>query len=272
MDKLKVIYIASLGHSGSTLLDVMLNQHSKFQSVGEILFHQEWTENGYLCSCGSPIGSCPFWTEVSNNMDSSNDRSHASRQVDAAYELLKGVSQLSKCEVIIDSSKSLDRLLMLRSDPRIEVKMVHLVRNGLAVAHSLTKSHDRPGTGNKLSTPPTPLIKGILRWLRRNRAYEKAAEQFGPTEYVRVRYEDLCTDPEQVLGKIAGLVSEDFETNMLSPTVKDLHNIAGSRWRYSDQPIHISLDEKWTREMSWTSKFLFQLLAGRLNRSYGYDR
>ena len=38
MSKLKIVYIYSLGHSGSTLLDVILNQHSDIQSVGEIIF------------------------------------------------------------------------------------------------------------------------------------------------------------------------------------------------------------------------------------------
>jgi len=36
LNKIKLIYILGLGHSGSTLLDFILGSHSKFESVGEI--------------------------------------------------------------------------------------------------------------------------------------------------------------------------------------------------------------------------------------------
>jgi len=32
----KVVYIASMGHSGTTLLDLVVGQHSKFVGLGEI--------------------------------------------------------------------------------------------------------------------------------------------------------------------------------------------------------------------------------------------
>ena len=56
--QLKVVFIASLSHSGSTLLDVMLNAHPKVASVGElkqlVRFAQlDKTKNRLQCTCGA---------------------------------------------------------------------------------------------------------------------------------------------------------------------------------------------------------------------------
>ncbi len=49
--EIKILYIAGMGHSGSTLLDILLNNHPKIFSVGDFLFFKEWIRKNYLCSC-----------------------------------------------------------------------------------------------------------------------------------------------------------------------------------------------------------------------------
>ena len=260
MDRIKVIYIASMGHSGSTLLDVMLNQHAQFQSVGEVAFYDEWVTRNYLCSCGSPVRKCPFWIDASAQVHGSSEG-----------DLLLGVAKSTGSKIIIDSSKSLQRYMALKSDPRLDVKLVHLVRNGLAVVNSLRKAHDRPGTDGRLKTPVTPLWKGILRWARRNRAYDRTVADLATDEVLRVRYEDLCMHPEETLKVICALVGVDLDEKMMNPSTKDLHNIAGSRWRFTDESVRVNLDDKWRSEVNLSARLLFRLLAGSLNRGYGYS-
>ena len=60
----RYIDICSAGHSGSTLLDLLLGSHSSIASLGEI---DQLSKNIALntdCSCGAPIRSCPLWSEV----------------------------------------------------------------------------------------------------------------------------------------------------------------------------------------------------------------
>jgi hypothetical protein len=63
---MRVIYIAGTSHSGSTLLDLMLNAHPAIFSAGEVLklnrqlgINHPRKQNSAPCSCGAPSLSMP---------------------------------------------------------------------------------------------------------------------------------------------------------------------------------------------------------------------
>ncbi len=58
------IYICSPGHSGSTLLDLLLGSHSRVESLGEISHLSKNLALNTECTCGKPVRSCPVWQEV----------------------------------------------------------------------------------------------------------------------------------------------------------------------------------------------------------------
>ena len=60
----KYIYICSHGHSGSTLLDLLLGAHSKVESLGELSFLPQDIALNLKCTCGLPIRECAVWREV----------------------------------------------------------------------------------------------------------------------------------------------------------------------------------------------------------------
>ena len=259
-----------MGHSGSTLLDVLLNQHEQIQSIGEVMFLDEWMEQKYLCSCGAKIHHCSFWKQVFERGNISLGSMDDPNYLNHSVALFEAIAKVSDAPVIVDSSKSPQRLQKLLAAPQLDVKVVHLVRNGLAVVNSLKKSHDRPGTGSDLRTPPTPAYRGILRWVKRNRQIERISRSLGANSFLRVRYEDLCQDPEGVLGEICELTGLEFNKAMLTPDLDNNHNISGSRWRFSEDDVVIKLDEKWKHQIGPGIKLLFQMIGGRLNKKYGY--
>jgi hypothetical protein len=60
-------YITGSGHSGSTLLNLLLNAHSKISALSEI--HRLWLSAHldaapHRCGCGEAVLDCPFWTKV----------------------------------------------------------------------------------------------------------------------------------------------------------------------------------------------------------------
>jgi hypothetical protein len=63
-----VIYICSAGHSGSTLLDLLLGSHSSIFSLGEISHLPKNIALNTNCSCGVPVRDCPFWQSVANDI------------------------------------------------------------------------------------------------------------------------------------------------------------------------------------------------------------
>lgn len=64
------IYIASRGHSGSTILEVLLARHREIAAAGEVAnlglqcVRQESTSWSGQCGCGLSPFECPVWSEV----------------------------------------------------------------------------------------------------------------------------------------------------------------------------------------------------------------
>jgi len=88
----KVIFIAALGYSGSTLLDLMLGGHPRFVGLGEV-FSLLMPGADYLdrtaeivCSCGSTLNECSFWGPVCASLQHSRVVDHQDRQ--KKYETL----------------------------------------------------------------------------------------------------------------------------------------------------------------------------------------
>lgn len=61
---IKYVYICSAGHSGSTLLDLLLGSHSKIESMGEISHLPKNIALNTLCSCGTTMSDCPAWQPI----------------------------------------------------------------------------------------------------------------------------------------------------------------------------------------------------------------
>jgi hypothetical protein len=58
-----LILIGSSGHSGSTLLDLMLGNHSQVSSAGEMNRLSLFADDR-VCACGSTVSECEYWDRV----------------------------------------------------------------------------------------------------------------------------------------------------------------------------------------------------------------
>jgi len=58
------VLIAGAGHSGSTLLSLILGSHSRIVSVGEVFVLGEYVRENRLCTCSRSVADCPFWRGV----------------------------------------------------------------------------------------------------------------------------------------------------------------------------------------------------------------
>ena len=64
-DKIKILYIAGAGRSGSTLIDILLGKIDGFTSFGELrwIWQRSFREN-QLTGDDLPFKESPFWNEV----------------------------------------------------------------------------------------------------------------------------------------------------------------------------------------------------------------
>jgi hypothetical protein len=59
------LYVMGRGHSGSTILGILLGGGAAIASVGEVVSGLgRYALGTEICSCGTPMHECSFWTEV----------------------------------------------------------------------------------------------------------------------------------------------------------------------------------------------------------------
>ena len=68
----QLVYVCGSGHSGSTLLDLLLGGHSKIAALGEahrIYLGAHHTSRLHRCVCGAELSACPFWQNVARELE-----------------------------------------------------------------------------------------------------------------------------------------------------------------------------------------------------------
>lgn len=70
-EKINLIYVASIGHSGSTLLESILGAHSQIATCGEIhIWPHEIADRGVMpCGCGESVLDCSFWNSMKQRIN-----------------------------------------------------------------------------------------------------------------------------------------------------------------------------------------------------------
>jgi hypothetical protein len=235
-----IVYILSRGHSGSTLLDLLLSSHPQIQSVGEL--KQIARREDPSCSCGvERVRECPFWTDVSERLVrrtgtplldqpiESDDIEAAQRANHTVYEEIAAAANTS---VIVDSSKDHRRLEALLADDDFDVRVIHLVRSpeGVVFSH-LRKQRD-----------------WRVELARYKRGLERSRRVLRGRAFRLVRYEALARHPERTVRELMTWLGLSFDECQLDWSGRVRHNVGGNRMRFSTSS-EIRLDEGW-RQLS----------------------
>jgi hypothetical protein len=301
---IRVVYITGFGRSGSTVLNITLGQHEDVIATGELgnLSRRVW-HNDEFCSCGVRVRSCPFWSTAVGNMAERVDtplerlRTLQSRYESLAFmaatvqgwpvrtgrfrdyreltlQSLEAVRSISGRPIVVDSSKLPTRAFALSLIPEIDLRVVHLVRDGRGVAWSLRKPYAKDEqAGFERALAPRPVLRTALRWATMNLAAEQVCRRLGARRSLRVRYEDFVTDPRAALRTIGETISVDLtevgERLVTGAPFDPGHQVAGNQLRMS-RAIKLQFDQEWTTKMPGRQKALFQSVCGPLQRRYGY--
>ncbi len=305
MDLPSVIYVIGYGRSGSTILDIILGQHPDIFSAGELrnMTTRAWQNNEY-CSCGSTLQSCPFWSEVMDlwlsdvgqnglyeytRLQSQESffqplpeiqfRFGAQKESWQTYlsmteALLAAIKKVSGKTYISDSSKLPGRALAMFGQMDQQSRIIHLVRDGRGVAWSLRRSYAKDvRQGIERSLKGKSVLRTGLVWMATNLASERVCRRTGKGREIRLRYEDLVTNPAASLQRVGDSLDLDFNTVIeridggedLDPG----HVVAGNRLRMSNQ-VKLRPDMGWKTSLSPRDLRAFQLMCGWFLRRYGY--
>lgn len=205
---MKVIYIAGLEHSGTTLTDHLLSSHPNILGLGEISsffspehmkrYIDKWGSypDAILCSCGRDWRKCEFWGDIVDLCGLHSDGSMLSKY----RKLFKHVRLAEGEEVaVVDSSKSLRTLEMLvegHKDLNIslaDILVIFTVKDVRSFAASMiNKTNDK----NSLVS----VFHSFNYWLGANRMLLDFLEDSELNVSINL-YEQLCNDPRGFIRK-----------------------------------------------------------------------
>jgi len=280
--KIPVICLVSAGRSGSTLLDLVMDAHSQIIGVGELFQYKEQIKRRALCSCGKEVEKCPFWQKVFAgfsfptlkifqtkldflfakqrywaNINGKKKLIDLSKYIQLNEEIYKRIIEFSGKSVVFDSSKDIYRAEALLKSKKLEVTLLHLVRDGRGVAWSWKRAH-----------PERSVFHFMKVWAMTNLKIEIAKLRHWD-RFIFVRYEDFVQNPQQVLEKILERVGLKFEPTMLNFREKERHQVGGNLTvRFKEKTNEIKEDLSWRENLSLKEKFLFNLYFGWLNLFY----
>ncbi|MDQ3637753.1 MAG: sulfotransferase, partial [Actinomycetota bacterium] len=302
----KVLYVAGLGRSGSTILANTLGQVEGFFSGGELNFiwKHALIENR-LCGCGRPSRECPFWGPVFDGefggqsedlaremmrlqysgartrhiplmlTDGGREkiRARLGKFLDNTGRLYKAIRSVSGSRVVVDTSKEPAYGYALGMVPGIDLRVLHLVRDPRAAAYSWAKKKPQPDSADReFMHQKTPAQSAVL-WDAWNAAIE-ALWRRTPEKYLRLRYEDFIADPRASFEAMLKLVGEEgSELPLVGEREVKLgisHTVSGNPNRFDTGAVELKQDQAWTEKMSPRDQRLVTALTVPLLKRYHY--
>jgi len=302
--RLKVLYIAGSGRSGSTLLHNILGQIDGFCAVGEQRY--VW-ERGLikdrLCGCGVPFRECDVWRAVAREAFGGMDqveapemlrlteslrmhhlplallphirRRQASRlqgYLEHLARLYRAIQLTTGSRVIVDSSKNPAYGYVLRMIPVIELYVVHLVRDSRATAYSWSKKKlFQLDTTHPEYMAQKNSISSSLQWDARNIATEVYLKH-KTKRYLMLSYQEMIADPQRCVTRVLNLLGETATSlPFVSRNVAELeasHSVFGNLVRFQTGRVELSEDNEWQSKMKLPDKVVVTALTWPLLLRY----
>lgn len=290
--RVRVIYVAGVSHTGSTLLGHILGELEETCYAGEI--RNTWQRGileNRICTCDARFAECAFWQTVIEHLPFAAERqaeklsalhreavrpslvfpfrSTEMKQVDRSAfaapteALYAAAGDVAGVRQLVDSSKSPLYAAFLRRLPTIDLRVVHIVRDPRATVYSHLRRHSF-GYGET--------FKLSLWWLRSNVAIEKLGRSGVP--YTRIRYEDFVEDPARLLYQITdalGLPRSRLPIEGRVARLSKKHIISGNRARGEVGAITLRNDSEWRSALPPRMQAIARGTTLPLLGRYGYS-
>lgn len=295
------------------MIEKMLNELPETFAVGETVhLWERGVRDDQLCGCSLPFHSCEHWGPVGQKafggwdqlpiddvigMRWSVDRSRRLPQMFAAHRSSKPTadqqeyldyivpvlveagrqaqSDTGTDVVLLDSSKHLSAAALYSLDPRLDVRVLHVVRDPRGVAFSWTKQVARPEADGELMPTYDPK-RTAARWVTDNLGF-KALSKLGVPTLV-VRYEDFMVDPSGQMHAIAGFAGLQTPADLgflvgdKASLVAPMHSVAGNPMRFGAAEIELRLDDAWRQDLNAKARRTVTLMTAPVLGLFGYKR
>ncbi len=176
------------------------------------------------------------------------------QRVQNSLSWYQALHAFSEKKVLVDSSKNIFRLSLLRSFLPQKLRVVHLIRDGRAYLASMKRK------GSKRSFQHL-----AEAWLKANMAIVNFCQAYLPERTLLLSYDKLCLSPLQSLQEIIEFLGLAFPLSpaqahpMLTISRDHSHAIGGNPQLFAAKPT-IQLEQHWRQELdAATTKAFFEI-------------
>jgi hypothetical protein len=266
--KQKLVFIASLSHSGSTLINLLLGAHPKLVGLGEIDTvlqmdsAQLESEKVMRCSCGNKVRDCAFWQPAIDALLARPGADLRERYV-ILFEVFRRL--YGEDAMIVDSSKYIGQLRTVAALPDTDMRVIHLIKDvrGFTVSQrdataAEIKYGHLPKIGNAELSRWLYLhsIKSsaylFWKWYLRNLAVKQILRD-PMVKHTRIGYDELARAPEvsmQRLYAFLGLESPGAEE--MIPQKTNSHAFMGNPMLGDPGKMaQVRYDDRWKSRADW---------------------
>lgn len=271
------IYIASLGHSGSTILGIALGAVAQGVSIGELdATVRRVDDPQHDCTCGATAGGCPVWGPVFAAWENAGGRIPGSDDADPMAEryawgyrrLYESLRDSGSGHIMVDTSKDPKALRSVPADPGVTLKVVFLVKD----PRSYFVSHYRKWLGarganrtriqgrrdRKRRAPFFALELGVaaLNWWWGNRRLLGILRR-GGYDYLVISYEELVLDTPSVEERLSAFLRVPVSLHEIPPRPEQRHILRGNALRHSEKRSSgLRYDYRWFYD-PWVRRLRF---------------
>jgi hypothetical protein len=222
------------------------------------------TDNAYIRRLLDPLPRGPLLEaarDLALNL-SPQWKTHLRRIQSRNAALVEVLQEVTGANIVVDSSKIAVHLKYLLRCPALKIKVIHLIRDGRAVTTSMI------GHGLKRDTRARTIEAAASSWRGNNETAERLLTRLPSSQWLQVRYEDLCREPAPMLEKLCDFLGMDRERVVLDFRSRQQHVLGNDMRLKSTSEIRV--DERWRKQLSQEDLDVFEAAAGDLNRKYGY--
>jgi hypothetical protein len=304
-EKPKVLYIASNGRSGSTVLEMLLNVSPYLWTVGEFHVLPWEIRRKQPCGCGANVIDCEIWGPVIRAHEQilaygSIDRFRMAHNADRMLRpaelpsMLTGRFHSSPAKskelrryaednravltAVYRCVKQLEKPLLtwIVDASKSPYRLLWLAASDqfeLKVIHlvkdprAFAYSMSKSSSGIKRAYR---VARAVARWQVENRLFDALNQRYlRSDQFVRVRYEHLAARTDETLEELAEWLNIPRWSGASEQFRGTNHGIAGNPARFESR--RIELDEKWRRELPVSLQRLAFRCGWRLASRYGYQ-
>lgn len=255
---MRLVFVAGLGHSGSTLLNMLLGTGGKAVPLGQVkrVLRTPIDEAREMtCTCGQAGADCPYWGGALSALDAAGGEASEV----ARYQIL--VEHFAKVFghdlALVDSSKSTGFISKVMDLGTGTPSILQNVKDVRAFVVSTNDSR------LKKSGKTAPARATMHNWYLTNKEWDAFRAQ-KQAVHGRFLYEDLCTKTDATIARINTTLGDDFIRYDGSFASELNHTLSGNRMKTG--AVNIRYDTRWMARNDWVWPYALMPWVRRYNQ------